>query len=317
MSAHPELAAPVGAPPGGLGRWWIYQRERFPLLAHGPLILAFAGGAVSYSARLRGASPTASSVLVAFVSCLAFFFLLRVSDEHKDLEEDTRWRPYRPVPRGLVSLAELRRAAWGAMAVQGALALWLAPTLLVPLVATWAFIGLMTIEFGIGRWLHERPMMVIASHMLVMPFVDFYAMACDWMSAGGVPAAGLGWFLVASYANGIVVEVGRKLRAPSDEEPGVLTYTARYGVWRAGALWLLAMLATAYAALRAVHPLGSGLLIVGLLGTLLLLSTAAVLLLAVAPRHGRGRLLEALAGIWTIAVYLGVGFLPAYNIFSP
>jgi hypothetical protein len=35
-------------------RWWIYQRERFPVGAHGPVILAFSLSAVSYSALLRG-----------------------------------------------------------------------------------------------------------------------------------------------------------------------------------------------------------------------------------------------------------------------
>jgi hypothetical protein len=35
-------------------RWWIYQRERFPLLAHSPVIAAFSLSAVSYSALVRG-----------------------------------------------------------------------------------------------------------------------------------------------------------------------------------------------------------------------------------------------------------------------
>lgn len=314
MSAPSE---PLAARPAGrAGKWWTYQRERFPVVAHGLLILAFSSGAVAYSARLRDARPTIASLAVAFVSCLVFFFLLRVSDEHKDFEEDSRWRPYRPVPRGLVTLAELRTVAWGAMGVQGALALWLAPTLLVPLVATWAFVWLMTIEFGVGRWLHDRPMAVIASHMLVMPFIDFYAMACDWMAAGSRPAAGLGWFLAASYANGVVVEVGRKLRAPADEEEGVLTYTSRYGVPRAVLLWLVAMLATWGCAVMATVRIGSAPSVLLVLGGLFLVAAVLGILLLTSPRPGRGKLLEAVSGIWTIVMYLAVGFLPAFR-FAP
>lgn len=315
MPASPDALA-LPAPRGVVAKWWTYQRERFPLVAHGLLILAFSSGAVAYSARLRDARPAAGSFVVAFLSCLVFFFLLRVSDEHKDIEEDRRWRPYRPVPRGLVTLGELRRAAWGLMAVQGALALWLAPALLVPLVATWAFIGLMTIEFGIGGWLHDRPMAVIATHMLVMPFVDFYAMATDWMAAGVRPAAGLLWFLLASYANGVVVEVGRKLRAPADEEEGVLTYTARYGIPRAVLFWLLAMLATLGCAVMATVRIGSAPYVLVLLGALFAVAAALGAWLAVSPRPGRGKLLEAVSGLWTIAVYLGVGFLPVFR-FAP
>ena len=38
-----------------MNRWWIYQKERFPLLAHGPLIFAFSACAVAFSSLLRGA----------------------------------------------------------------------------------------------------------------------------------------------------------------------------------------------------------------------------------------------------------------------
>ena len=40
--------------PSFLGRWWIYQRERFPVLAHGLLIAAFSSSAVCFSSLLRG-----------------------------------------------------------------------------------------------------------------------------------------------------------------------------------------------------------------------------------------------------------------------
>ena len=96
-------------------RWWIYQQERFPLAAHGPLILAFSASAVAYSALLRGpgARPAVISFAVAFLVSLGSFFLLRVADEFKDAEEDARFRPYRPVPRGLIRLRELGWAsAW-------------------------------------------------------------------------------------------------------------------------------------------------------------------------------------------------------------
>ena len=35
-------------------RWWVYQRERFPILAHGPLIATMSFAAVGVSCLLRG-----------------------------------------------------------------------------------------------------------------------------------------------------------------------------------------------------------------------------------------------------------------------
>src|SRR5688572_5095071 len=105
-----------------MNRWWVYQRERFPLLAHGPLIAAFSASAVSYSALLRGETrPAAVSYVVAFLVSLGSFVQLRIADEFKDADEDARHRPYRPVPRGLVKLREL--GAIGAVIAGGQLAL--------------------------------------------------------------------------------------------------------------------------------------------------------------------------------------------------
>ncbi|MDH5553526.1 MAG: hypothetical protein OEX82_09395, partial [Nitrosomonas sp.] len=90
-------------------RWWIYQQERFPLLAHGPLVAAFSFSAVCFSSLLRDevSMPGLLPTMVAFITALLLFLQLRIADEFKDYEEDCRYRSYRPVPRGLISLREL------------------------------------------------------------------------------------------------------------------------------------------------------------------------------------------------------------------
>ncbi|NOX93284.1 MAG: hypothetical protein GXP18_12790, partial [Gammaproteobacteria bacterium] len=110
-------------------RWWIYQRERFPVLAHGPLVIAFSFSALCYSSLLRGDIniPDLLPGVVAFLTAFLLFLQLRIADEFKDHEEDCRYRSYRPVPRGLVSLRELGWIAAGSLLVQLLLALWLAP----------------------------------------------------------------------------------------------------------------------------------------------------------------------------------------------
>src|SRR5580658_10731690 len=110
-------------------RWWIYQRERFPVFAHTPIIAAFSLSAVSYSALIRGAHhlPAWQPCVVAFASSFLFFLQLRIADEFKDFEEDSRYRPYRAVPRGLVTLRELGVLGAGAAAIQLVLGLALDP----------------------------------------------------------------------------------------------------------------------------------------------------------------------------------------------
>ena len=98
-----------------MNRWVTYQRERFPLAGHGPLVAAFSASAVCFSSLLRGhlAAPSPLALIAAFLTSLVFFLQLRIADEFKDFAEDARLRPYRPVPRGLVTLREL---AWVAVA---------------------------------------------------------------------------------------------------------------------------------------------------------------------------------------------------------
>ena len=66
-----------------MNRWIVYQRERFPLAAHAPLVAAFSASAVCFSSLARGhvAVPRLASLVVAFATSLLFFLQLRIADE--------------------------------------------------------------------------------------------------------------------------------------------------------------------------------------------------------------------------------------------
>lgn len=212
-------------------RWWIYQKERFPVIKNGLLIAVFSGSAVGYSCLLRGDNniPSLSSLLVAFISIFIFFLQLRIADEFKDFSDDARYRSYRPVPRGLVSLDELGWVSVLGATIQLGLSVYLSPWLVLVLGGVWLYIGLMWQEFFVAKWLKAHPLIYMLSHMLIMPLINFYGTACDWLVTGSLaPVNGL-WFLLASFFNGMVIEIGRKIRAPNDEEFGVETYSSLWG----------------------------------------------------------------------------------------
>lgn len=293
-------------------RWWIYQRERFPLLAHGPLIAAFSACAVSYSSLLRKAPyPDAPMFLAAFAVCLLMFLQLRIADEFKDAEDDARWRPYRPVPRGLVKLSELRLAFIVAAVAQAVVSFALDLRLIGVLLIAWTYLGLMSVEFFRRDWLKARPVVYLVSHMGIMPLVDFFGTSCEWLPRSGAAPAGLGWFLAASFFNGIVIETGRKLRQPADEEEGVETYSSLWGKSGGAAVWISMLVLTLVCAIAAaakiefLPPVAAG------LGALLL---PAVI---VAIRYARGTLsgkrIEHLSALWTLALYLLLGLVPLWS----
>jgi len=311
LSAEPGTRHAESKP---ANRWWVYQKERFPVLGHGPLILAFSFSAVSFSFLLRGGHgfPRPASLVVAFVTSLMFFLQLRIADEFKDFEEDSRYRPYRAVPRGLVTLRELGVVFIMGGLLQLGLALWLRPLNLIGLLlVVWLYLALMSKEFFVRDWIKARPFTYMWTHMLIMPLVDFYATACDWMAAGlSKPPPGLFWFLVVSFFNGIVIEIGRKLRAPADEETGVQTYTALWGRRTAVAAWLIALACTALCAWQAARSIHFVVPVVGLLTILL----AAAILVAgrflKVPVTERAKLFEHFSGAWTLFMYLSLGAVP-------
>ncbi len=294
---------------GAIRRWWVYQRERFPLLSHGPLILAFSFGAVAFSWMLRSPEgwPSPRSAVVAFTSCLVFFLQLRIADEFKDYEEDARYRPYRAVPRGLVTLRELGSLFVLGGALQMGLALWLDERLFFLLLVVWAYLALMSKEFFVAEWLRRRHLLYMVTHMAIMPLIDLYATGADWLVHQGRPPSGLWWRLLATLFTGMVLEIGRKIRSPQDEQEGVVTYSAVWGRPRAvGAWWLVLVLAFLCACLAAgridfvlpvAFALGAALGAAGLIGIRFLRRQT--------PRAGNW--IEIWSGVWTLVLYMSIG----------
>ncbi len=281
-------------------------------MAHGLLIAAFSSSAIAFSALLRGQShfPAIGVMLAGFVSSLTIFVQLRVADEFKDFAEDSKYRPYRPVQRGIISLAELRVLALACACVQVIVALIVDVRLLGLLAIVWTYMGLMTAEFRVPRWLRERPIAYMLSHMAIMPIIDFYISAFDWIPAHAPAPAALGWFLFVSFANGIVVEVGRKVRAPDDEERGVETYSALWGRTAAVVAWLAAIAATAIFAFGAASAIGGLAQEAIVLGIVVAGTCVAALRFLAVPLTARAKAIEIASGIWTLVMYLGLGTVP-------
>ncbi len=128
-------------------RWYIYQKERFPILMYIPMIAAFSTSAVGYASILRGGKVSALSLITSFITSFTVFALLRIADEHKDFEDDSKYRPYRPVPRGLVKLSELRNIGIVLLIIQVIFALILDYTLVPLLFLAWLYLVMMRKEF--------------------------------------------------------------------------------------------------------------------------------------------------------------------------
>ncbi|MDB4948632.1 MAG: rane protein [Gemmatimonadetes bacterium] len=301
-------AVPNAAAAPFAARLWAYQRERFPLAAYGPLMATATVAAATWSRAARGlaGTPPVGVVLAGLAAAVAAFFILRVADEHKDAEVDRIGRPELPVPRGLVSLAELRMAGIVAGLLAVAANLLAAPRLLWMLAPVAGWMALMTREFFAREWLRARPGAYLASHMAVLPLLLAYLSAVDWLAADARPPRALPLLLAASFAAGVVVEVGRKVRAPEQERPGVETYTGAWGIRASTHVWLGALVASAVACALALRAADAGWLSIAPLALLPLAAIPALRFSRVPSAVGAKRI-DLTSGVWTLALYALLG----------
>lgn len=291
-------------------RLWIYQNERFPMGRTALLVAVFSAAGISASAHFSGrALPGWPAFALAFGITLALFFHLRVFDEIKDAEDDAKYRPERPIPRGLVSQGLIVRI--GLVTAAAALGVCLAAerSALGLLLLAWGWMLLMGFEFFVPHWLRTHPAAYLVSHMAIMPLIDLFVTGVEWTPHGAAPA-GLALFLALSFVNGCILEFGRKLWAPEHERAGVDSYSALYGPERAASVWMgcivvaLGLLtATGFATGAPLVTFGIGIL-------------AAICVLHVGlayrrtPTLAREKAVDNAAGLWVLVCYLAAGFAP-------
>jgi len=299
-------------------KWWIYQKERFPFLQYIPMMIAFGFCAVSYSMHLDNPQAKFSDVkisqyVVAIITTLCWFMLLRIADEHKDFKEDSKYRAYRPVPRGLVTLKELRIIGVFLGLIQVVLSIWIDWRLIIMLALVYFWFMLMSFEFGVSKWLRARPTWYLVSHMIIMPFFDLYATSVEWIPRGGVFSFGILLYMISSFCDGTVVEVGRKLRAKENEEYGVDTYTQIWGPTRAMFAWMTCMSISGISTVLAGFQVRVGWEMMIILSPLYIYAVFIAVRFAKEPTSRNAKVFAVVPGVWILVTYFMLGVMPFFK----
>ena len=293
-------------------RFLIYQKERFPFIAHGIMIAAFTFSAISYSRLCRNQKGFIawSDFVIGVFATITLFFLVRIFDEFKDQEDDAKYRKYLPVPRGLISLSELKTIGWIVGVLQITIISIFQLKMLYLYVIVIAYLLLMAVEFFVPKWLKKRQILYITSHMMIIPLIDVYSSGLDWLVDESQPHWGLVWFFAVSYMNGLVLEFGRKIRTPEQEEEGVVSYTGMYGAKGGVLIWLLLMFATMLLAIGASHYANFSWLAFVVFGFVFLLNSIPGWLFIKQPTVKKSKYIEYASALWTALMYLSLGSIP-------
>jgi 4-hydroxybenzoate polyprenyltransferase len=290
-------------------KWYHYQKERFPILAHGILIFAFGFSAISYALMCNGEKSFISYKIFfpGIIVIFTLFLLLRILDEFKDAADDKMYRPHLPVPRGLIKLKELKVLGILLLVIQLLIHLLVFPKMIFLYVIVLVYLSLMTKEFFIADWLRKHQFWYVTSHMMIIPFIDIYASGLYWYQGNRVPPNGLLFFFGVSFFNGLVLEIGRKIKAPDEEALGVSTYSSMLGPIKAVFLWLVVLLTTYCISLKASSYTGNFTLSLVPLSIVLCICLFPAILYFFKPKSQYGKMIEYASGLWTIVMYLSLG----------
>jgi 4-hydroxybenzoate polyprenyltransferase len=298
-------------------RFWIYQKERFPLLGHGILVTAFSFSAISYSRICRGAEGFVNwtTFLIGVFTTISLFFLVRIFDEFKDAKEDAAYRKELPVPRGLISFGELKVIGIVLAILQVVLNWLFFPKMLFLYAVVIIYLCLMGREFFIPTWLKKHQFWYVVSHMFIIPLIDIYASGLDWLLADVAAPHGLVFFFAVSYMNGIVLEIGRKVRSPQDEKVGVLTYSGMLGTDKSVKYWITVLFVTLLLSMVASYYAGYGWLAYIILSVIFLICCIPAFLFLNSYSRKYAKAIEWSSAGWTIAMYLSLGGIPMLEQF--
>lgn len=217
-------------------RLYAYLRERFPPLSFGLLIICFySANQFLASALAHPGTPMRYTVdsLLGAVTVFCIFFLLRVSDEHKDYAEDARLHPGRVLHRGLISLADLRMLGALGMGTAFVLSAARGAAPFAAVVIALGFSFLMLKEFFSRDWLRGHFLLYAAAHMLIMPLI---ALVVYSFTTGDYPWTAPGWFWLYAFVRFFLFfdrEISRKFRSSAEEIEGVDNYKKTLGTYGA------------------------------------------------------------------------------------
>jgi 4-hydroxybenzoate polyprenyltransferase len=228
--AEARLSPALGAP-SFPRRLHAYTRERFPVAPYAlATSLFFLSAFLSSRALVGRAVVVGPEVAAGLVTVFLLFLQLRILDEFKDERLDAAHHPERPVPRGLVTLGELRVVGLAALAVQLVVNALLGARALVLVLAVLGFTALTAREFFLGERLRRNFLLYTLAHMTVLPLLACYAYALAVARAADPPVEpAFVLYLVLSYLGGLLLELARKTRAPEREREGVYSYTKHLG----------------------------------------------------------------------------------------
>lgn len=322
----------------------IYLNERFPLGKNSIFVLIFTLSGYIYTGLLYNSKIINQifskeikvpmpwhKIAALFIIIFMFFLQLRITDEFKDYEEDLKYRAYRPVQRGVVTLKALGKIGIATVIIQIILAYIIDFKIIYFMIIVWFYMFLMAKEFFIKEWLTKRILIYALSHVVIMIFITLVIVnATQYIVLGeaenifkfvalqryrhNIDIALIPLFTL-NYLNGIVLEIGRKTRRADEEEHGVQTYSKLWGKKKAAVILSLLFAVEYFLVILGLSYTYEKYFLFSRLVLLIILIISIYFMIKFLKKDLSGKIVESVSGLWIVFSSMGLGLLP-YFVFS-
>ena len=222
-----------------LGRFYIYQKLRFPIIILSLSLLP----AILSTAAIVSKNPSILQIIGGLIASILYLLHVRIIDEKRDFHHDSIYHKSRPLQTGLISMKELQIIDISAVVIILVIAMFagIYPFLLGLLILSYSFIA--SKEFFMGEKLRKHFFLYNIINTMQTFIMQLFAYS---FFAGYIPFTALvGLHYVFTCIGTIIFEFVRKIKIPGMDGTGKDTYTWYLGFNNAIAIYLVfAILAT-------------------------------------------------------------------------
>lgn len=205
-------------------KWIRFFVERFDPLSHLIMISLFIAGHMSLGKEIE----LTSSILI-FLGTTIFFFKLRCFDEVKDLDLDMKINPQRPLPRGLLSVFDMKDAIILCILFENIIFYSINANAGIAMSIASLYSLIMYKEFFLGVWFRDKLTSYATAHTLVTILLSlsifcslsgesFYSLSIEQYC-----------FSIVSWLLFNIFELGRKTFLEFEERDQVESYSKVWG----------------------------------------------------------------------------------------
>lgn len=213
--------------PSLLARFYLYQKQRFPII-----FLLIATFPVVLSSEVVVAQNKAGflKITLILIASLSYFFHIRVTDEYRDFRHDSIYHNDRPVQKGIMPLADLKKLDIVAAIILLAVAVFSNIYIFVIALVLVAYTFLARKEFFLAEKIRKHFFIYNAVNLIQMLLLQIFVYS---------------FFFKSFYLNNVIIthflfiatgtflfEFLRKIKTPQTESSGKDTYSWHLGFGR-------------------------------------------------------------------------------------